>query len=85
MGTFWMCFRALWNHFGVTLGSLWPYRRRLACVMRIFSPCVRPKQVQKQEIHMHPQFFDTFTNRGCSQESPRSAEPEGFTVILGSF
>ena len=27
----------LWGHFGVTLGSLWAYRRRMACMMCIVA------------------------------------------------
>ena len=57
--------------------------------MCIVSPCVRPKRAHKRGIHLFPTFFDTFTNHGASQESPRGAEPEGFwghsRFILGSF
>ena len=57
--------------------------------MRIISPCVHPKWVHKQEIHIFPLFFDTFTNHEASQESPRGVEPEGFwghsRFTLGSF
>ena len=57
--------------------------------MCIVSPCVRPKRAHKREIHIFPRFFDTFTNHGGAQESPRGVEPEGFgghsKHILGSF
>ena len=81
-------FGALWGHFWDTLGSLWPYRRRWARVMRIVSPCVRSKRVHKREIHIFPTFFNTFTNHGCPQESPKLPESDGFwghsRFILGS-
>ena len=33
---------------------LWAHRRRMAHVVLIFSPCVRPKRVPKQEMHRLP-------------------------------
>ena len=69
--------------------SLWPYRRPWAHVMCIVSPCVRPIRAHKQEIHIFPRFFDTFTNHECPQESARGVESEGFgghsKHILGAF
>ena len=57
--------------------------------MCIVSPCVRPKRAHKQEIHIFPTFFNTFTNHECPQESLRGAEPDGFwgnsNHMLGSF
>ena len=43
------------------------YRRRMAHVMHIMSPCVRPKRVHKQEIHTFPTFF-------ACQRSPEYAK-----------
>ena len=57
--------------------------------MRPISLCVHAKWVHKQEIHIFPLFFDTFTNHGASQESPQVVEPEGLwghsRFTLGSF
>ena len=89
LGRLWEHFGAPWSHFGVTLRSLWPYRRPWEHVMCIVSPCVRPKRAHKQEIHIFPTFFDTFTNHEAPQEAPQGSETEGFwgpsKHILGSF
>ena len=57
--------------------------------MCIVSPCVRPERAHKQEIHIFPKFFNTFTNHEASQESPVGVESGGFgghsKDMLGSF
>ena len=59
-------FVLLWGrffHFGVTLGfgvtltSLWADRSRMALVMPIVPPCVWPRRVHKQEIHINAKYF----------------------------
>ena len=64
-----LCFKiSNWRHFGVhfheNYGRQWTesekwtpkpaYRRRMALVMHIMSPCVRPKRAHKQHIFIFP-------------------------------
>ena len=67
--------------FGVTLGSLWTYRRRFARLMHIISPCVRSKRAHKQEIHVLPTFFAFQGSHEDARESLQfaslRAEPVG--------
>ena len=65
MGSTWHRFE---DKFHKNNGGQWPesekwtpktaYRRRMALVMHIISPCVRPKRAQNQNIFIFPMNFE---------------------------
>ena len=82
-GHFGVTLGSLWAHFGFTLGSLWAYRRRMASVMRIVSPCVRPKRVHKQKILISSTYFGCQGSHEDSRAKLRSSEPRGWEGVGG--
>ena len=69
--------------FGLTLGSLWAYRRRMALVMPIVPPCVRHQRVHKQEILIFANYFACPRRAQGRQEYEQHSEPSDFCLTLG--
>ena len=61
------------------------YRRRMALVVHIMSPCVRPKRVHKQEMHISPTYCAFQTSHEDAKESLQLSEPGVFWITLGSL
>ena len=95
-----LCFKmSNWSHFGVNFhennGRQWPesekwtpkaaYRRRMALVMHIISPCVRPKRAHKQQILIFPMNFEGSREPGGFYRCQGKIEQWHFGVIRGSL
>ncbi len=53
-----------------------PHIRRMALVMHIISPCVRPKRAHKQNIFIFPMNFAWPGSRETARESLQPSEPD---------
>ena len=63
-------------HFGVTLGSLWAYRRRLASMMHICSGLVGPKSGNVEKVLVSKSIFRASKKARLPQPNERLSGPD---------